>query len=183
MTLDEYMKNKEGVVAIGAASGYFFIGTREEYEESIDKIHAKAVASAKEVLYDANARLRALRAGGFEPVEVSIYIPETTDVEIMRGVFAGWLAEADKLERGARLLRKYTEKYESAIKSKARAERIISSIPYRERQIKETYPSITEDKTNVIVEGDESARFWDKEEFDNDRTKNTKHNAQGRVSR
>ena len=179
MTLDEYMKDKEGVVAIGAASGYFFIGTREEYEESIDKIQKKAISQAKEVLHDANSRLEALKAGGFDPVSVSIYIPETTDPEIMRGVLAGWKADADKLERNARCLYKFIDKYENAIKSKARAEGIINAIPYRERQIKETYPSITEDKTNVIVEGDESARFWDKEEFDNDRAKNTKHYAQG----
>lgn len=177
MTLDEYMKDKKGIVAIGAASGFFFIGTKEEYEESIDKIHAKAISSAKEVLNDANARLIALKAGGFDPVEVSIYIPETTDIEILRGVFAGWRADADKLEKGAKLLRKYTKKYENAAKSKARAERIISSIPYRERQIKETYPSILEDKTNVIIDGDESGRYWDMEEANNDRAKNTKHNA------
>lgn len=179
MTLDEYMQGASGVVAIGAASGYFFVGSKAEYEQTIDALHRKAISQAKEVLNDANERLRALKSGGFAPVEVSIYIPETTDVEIMRGVFAGWRADIEKLERSAKLLRKYTEKYENAVKSKARAERIIESTPYREREVKEITTSLLEDKMIVIVDGDECGRFWDMEEARNDRAKNTKHNAQG----
>lgn len=38
MTLDEYMKTANGLVQIGSGVGYFFFGTKEEYEEQIDNI-------------------------------------------------------------------------------------------------------------------------------------------------
>lgn len=180
MTLDEFMANAKGNVAVGAASGYFFIGNKEQYEHEIDKLHKKAVSLAKEVLNDANKRIEALQAGGFKPVDVFIYVPQTTDPEILKGSFASWRMAADELIQKAKLLKNYTDKYENAVKSKARAEGIINSIPYRERRVKESYKSLTEDKTIVIIEGNESGRFWDMSEAErsrDDNSKDIKHNA------
>ena len=181
MTLDEYMKNAEGYVGIAAASGYLFIGTKEQYEEEIDVLHKKAVSLAREALCDANKKIKALQDGGFNSVEVFIYVPKTTDPEILKGSFASWRMAADELAQKAKLLRGFTEKYESAVRSKERAERIIQSLPYRERRIKETYKSITEDKMCVIIEGDEGGRFWDMSEAErsrrSDNSKDIKHNA------
>ena len=180
MTLDEFMANAKGNVAVGAASGYFFIGNKEQYEDEIDKLHKRAVSLAKETLNDANKRIEALQAGGFNPVDVFIYVPQTTDPEILKGSFASWRMAADELIQKAKLLKNYTDKYESAVKSKTRAEGIINSMPYRDRRVKESYKSITEDKTIVIIEGDESGRFWDMSEAErsrDDNSKDIKHNA------
>ena len=180
MTLDEYMQTAEGNVAIGAASGYFFIGTKEQYDKDIDKLHKRAVSLAREALCDANKKIKALQDGGFNSVEVFIYVPKTTDPEILKGSFASWKMAADELTQKAKLLRGFTEKYESVVRSKERAERIINSLPYRERRIKEKYKSITEDKMIVIIEGDECGRFWDMSEAErsrDDKSKDIKHNA------
>lgn len=180
MTLDEYMQTTEGNVAIGAASGYFFIGTKEQYDKDIDKLHKMAVSLAKEALCDANKRIEALQSGVFNSVEVFVYVPKTTDPEILKGSFASWKMAADELTQKAKLLRGFTEKYESAVRSKERAERIINSLPYRERRIKEKYESITEDKMIVIIEGDECGRLCDMSEAErsrDDTSENHKHNA------
>ena len=176
MTLDEYMKTAEGIIAIGASSGFIFIGTREQYEDEIDKAYKKAVSNARETLKDSEAKLEALRRGGFDDINVSITIPDTTDISELTEYFAEWRFNADKLKRQSELLKAYTDKFESAAKSKARAERIISSKPYRERQIKENYRAMRKGQTNIIIEGNESGRFWswdDAEEVRHGRGKNT----------
>ena len=164
MLLDEFMQTAEGIIAIGASSGFIFIGTREQYEEEIDKAYKKAVTGAKETLKDAEARLEALKRGGFNDIEICRSIPETTDVTELSETFAEWRFSADKLEKYAKLLKAFTERYESAAKSKARAERILSSKPYREREIKEKYKAIRKGQTNIIIEGDENGRFWSLDE-------------------
>ena len=164
MLLDDFMQDAEGIIAIGAASGFIFIGTREQYEAEIDRAYHKAVISAKDTLKDAEARLEALKRSGFDDINASIAIPDTTDAIELTESFAEWRFTADKLEKQAKLLKAFTDRYESAAKSKARSERILSSKPYREREIKEKYKAIRKGQTNIIIDGDENGRFWSLDE-------------------
>lgn len=181
MTLDEFMSNHDGIAAIGASTGYFFVGNKEQYEREIDGLYKVARFNAHKMLADANCRLEALRAGGFKTIEETpVYIPQTDDLDILKGVIKGWRIDADRLEQQAKTLKSFADKFEEQARRKAKAEEIINSKPYRERDIIDMYPSITEKKMCVIIEGKESGSFWDLSEAErrrHDTRKNIKHNA------
>lgn len=183
MTLDEYMKEQTGITAIGASTGYFFIGDKEQYEQEIDQLYRQARFTAHKVLVDSTARLEALRAGGFDTIEeTAVYIPQTDDIDIVKGVIKGWRLDADRLKQRIDALRSFADKFEEAIRRKSKAEEILASKPYREREVIDIYRSITEKKMCVIIDGKETGALWDLVEAErrrNDTRKTDKHNAQG----
>lgn len=169
MTLDEYMSHASGIVAVGASSAYLFVGTRDQYESEIDKIYARIQSYAREQKRDAEHTLDALRRSGMTPLEITPYIPETDDLTELKGIFAAYQLDAERAERYAKALRTYATRYESYAKQKARAERMIKAEPFRVREVKDTYVSLTENKTCVIIEGEETGRYWDHAEAERSR--------------
>ena len=166
MTIDEYMhaQKPNQVVAIGAGTGFIFIGTVKEYEEKIDKEYKKHVDYAKDLLRRGQNMLEACERDGVPDIEVTIYDGDYEDPLSMVETANNWLHESAKIKDYARLLNAYATKVGTAAKQQLRAEAMLKAIPYRLRDVKETYPSVTEDKIIAIVEGDESGRYWDYKE-------------------
>lgn len=164
MKLDEFVKAQkdDAILAIGASSGFIFVGTKAQYEDEIDKSYKRARANARDLLSDAENRLRALRLGGFDGIDLAISIPE--DNAELPEAFRDWRLSADRLSAQAQLLRNYTDKFEAALKSKERAEYTLNKCSYREREVKESYRAIRRGQINVIIEGVEGGRFWTLEE-------------------
>lgn len=163
MTVDEFMKKQkpDQVVALGAGSGYVFIGTPVDYEEKIDREYKKRLSYAREVYNRNQNMLEALGRDGVPIIDVTIFEGRYDDPLSMIEASASWFVEAEKIKHYAKLLKVHADKVNTSAKAILRAQKLLSAPPYRTRQIVETYPSITEDKIIAIFEGDESGKYWD----------------------
>lgn len=169
MKLDEFVKLQDDktIIAIGASSGFVFIGTKAQYEDEIDKAYKRAQTNARDLLRDAENRIEALRRDGFDDVNAHINIPESD--EELPEAFKQMRATADNLIRKAQLLRSYVDKFDSAVRSRKRAQFTLSAPAYRDREVKESYRAIRQGQINVIIEGVECGRYWTLEANEEDR--------------
>ena len=163
MTVDEFMRSQkpDQVVALGAGSGYVFIGTPADYELKIDREYKKRLSYAKEVYNRNKNMLDALGRGGVPMIEVTIFEGRYDDPLSMVEASAEWFKEAEKIRHYAKLLKVHADKVNTSAKAILRAQKLLKAPPYRTREVIETYPSISEDKIIAIFEGDESGKYWD----------------------
>jgi hypothetical protein len=144
MTLQEYMNNLEDdkIVAIGSKSQYFFIGTKEEFEEDIDKIDKILADDRQRYLQDALVTIENIKKLQYE-----------------EGM--GTYDFAEKLIHSGRALK-------SALTRKENLKKAIRDYkPIRDREVIDEYESITENVTRVIVPGYEQGTFWFRDEYKN----------------
>lgn len=125
------------IISIGSHDGYFFVGTAAEYEECIDEISA-ALKERMNRTGQRNAKYfeRGLAAAKQKAAVGNMPTPETIKL----------LAEA----------------MSSMIKNTAYMARFK---PVREREIVGSYKGIFKGSWKIIVEGDESGKYWDRDEY------------------
>ena len=168
MTVDEFMKTQEPdqVVALGANAGcnYIFIGTVKEYEEKIDAIYGERQKIAQELINENRRTLEALGRGGVPIIDITIFEGRYDDPLSMIAASNQWLDEVKKIDEYSKLLIAHARKAHIAATDTLRGEKLKKAKSYRVREIIEVYPSITEDKTIVIFDGDERGKYWDRSE-------------------
>ena len=163
MTVDEFMKKQkpDQVVALGAGSGFIFIGTPSEYEEKIDREYKKRQSYARELLNKSKNMLQACGRDGVPVIDVTIFEGRYDDPLSMVEASKEWIHEAAKIKNYARLLSSFADKVNRAAKAQIRAQELLNADGYRGREVIDTYPSIAEDKIIAIMAGDESGKYWD----------------------
>lgn len=125
------------IISIGSHDGYFFVGTAAEYEECIDEI--------SEALKERMNRTGQRNLKYFE-----------------RGFDAAMQKAAEGNMPAPESIKLLSEAMSSAIKNSAYIARFK---PVREREIVGSYKGIYEGNWKIIVEGDESGKFWDRGEY------------------
>lgn len=137
--LDELVnqQNDNTTIAIGSKTGYFFFGTKAEYEEKIDKLSDELFGGM----------LKSSR-NGFTNFRRRV---KKAQLAAAKGEFVG----NDEIHRISALLN-------SALKNAAR---VVRFVPLRERKVSECYPGIWPANIKIIVEGDEEACFWTEDEY------------------
>lgn len=125
------------IISIGSHDGYFFIGTAAEYEECIDEISA--------ALKEHMNRTGLKNAKYFE---------------------RGFAAAKQKADNGnmptPEAIKLLAEAMSSTLKNAAYAARFK---PVREREIVGSYAGIYKGTWKIIVEGDESGKYWSRDEY------------------
>lgn len=135
--------DNETILNIGAESGWFFIGKKEDYEKNIEKISRSYLNYAKE--------------------------KEKKYREIIREaneVLADSKLTFDELEKMVKKIRKNFP----ALK---KVEKYIDEFtPIKNRDVKSVYDKIKkEDGICIVVEGTENAKYWDREEWERQKEK------------
>lgn len=147
------------IIHVGALSGFFFCGTKDEYEASIDTIsdwlllrmkqeRDKLVRDKREFyrLWGQLAeRMAAILA---DPDDQTLY-PKTAKIAASLGVS---IKEMPSINRRIPAIEKNIKEFK----------------PVRERVVNDCYPRLDpEDGVNIIVEGCEAGRYWTLEEYRN----------------
>lgn len=141
-------------IHIGAACGFFFVGTKEEYEANIDRIDEEYRLKIKKQIRKCND---ALRKRAFIRLELAAI----TDKGII-DYTSELLKLKEKLEHDIKMeIRIVTKTYNALLHRK---EELKNWIPFRDREVKETYERIAGDGVIITVCGDESGKYWDRNE-------------------
>lgn len=137
--LDELVnqQSENTIIAIGSKTGYFFFGTKAEYEEKIDKLSEELVGGMLKSSRNgfANFRRRVKKAqltaakGDFVSLDVIHRISATLNYSLKNAAL------------------------------------VVRFVPLRERKVKECYPGIWPANIKIIVDGDEEACFWTEDEY------------------
>lgn len=128
------------IINIGSASAFFFIGTKRDYENKIDKISISFVDYNKELMDKYKSLIE-------NAIEILIQHESTTKERVEAiGKLKKYYCPYKKCEK---YLNTYT--------------------PLPDRKVKDAYWKISkEDGICIIVDGTESGKYWDKEEWDAD---------------
>ena len=147
------------VVYIGSFSGFFFCGTKDEYEASIDVVSAgllldmkrkqSKLARKKRLLYDLWGQLTECMTAVLANPEAYPAYPKTAKLLTSLGALAG---EMPKVNRRLPEVEKNIAEFR----------------PVRERIVREFYSRLNpDDGVNIIVEGCEHGRYWTLDEYRN----------------
>lgn len=130
--------DNETILNVGSATGWFFIGKKEDYEKNIEKI-------SRSYLKDALEREKKYR-------------------EKIRGaneVLADSRLTFDELSKMIKKIRRYFPMLKKV------EEYIDEFIPIKDRDVKSVYDkNKKEDGICIVVKGKESGDFWDREEWE-----------------
>lgn len=143
MTLDEQVKlmDDKDILYIGSASSFFFIGTKELYEDMIDGLSIEYLERSNKYLKNANDFIE----------RAKVYVPQYEE-------------GTDLIDYSVTLLN-YATGIKKSVKSKAREEKYqLTFKPFRERFVRECQPRI-QGGYGILVEGTEYAPFWTENEF------------------
>lgn len=147
------------IIHVGALSGFFFCGTKDEYEASIDTIsdwlllrmkqeRDKLIRDKREFyrLWGQLAeRMAAILA---DPDDQTLY-PKTAKIAASLGVS---IKEMPSINRRLPAIERNIKEFK----------------PVRKRIVNDCYPRLDpEDGVNIIVEGCEAGRYWTLEEYRN----------------
>lgn len=143
-TLQEVVDALEGdpVIYIGSMSGFFFIGTKEEYEANIEFVQQDLLAT-KIAYLEKNRRQ-------FEFVKGKIMNPDG-----VAGTANYWEMLSDRAERMSKLCR-YIPLLEDYMDT---------FVALRKREVIEHYPRLQKDGIVIVVKGKERGLFSDYEEY------------------
>lgn len=157
ITLQQQMDKlaDDEIVHIGSKSGYFFCGTKAEYEANIDTVSDELLAEMQKVrqrLIGYKIRLPKYYA------KLAEFDPTTTDEDALK-----------KLSRAAQLVANGAEKVIEANRRLPLVEQNIAEFkPVRERTVLDFYPCLDEaDGWNVVVDGVEEGSYWTLDEYRN----------------
>lgn len=140
--------NDETLCFIGSASSYFCIGTLAEIDGIIDGISE----SYRKEYTDTFERLK----------EELSKIPQKAKYD----------GKEDLAKYGEKLV-KYGEQIISAVKALRRAGKNYETFrPMRDRMIRDAYYKECDNGIAIIVTGQETGKYWTKEEWDRERNKN-----------
>lgn len=128
------------IINIGSASAFFFIGTKRDYENKIDKISVSFVDYNKGLMDKYKSLIE-------NAIEILIRHESTTKERVEA------IGKLKKYYRPYKKCEKYLDTF----------------TPIMDRKIKDVYwKNKKEDGVCIIVEGTESGKYWDKEEWDAD---------------
>lgn len=155
MVLKEFLADlpDETNIAVGAASGYFFLGTKAEFEQVEGRISTELLHGLVQSKAHAIELVRAMCENGIPPrrpsdVKEGQHVPGETMEEFVQRV--GYDA------------REFTAAYKRISKN---TQAIENFQPLISRQIKRTTKTALTGRV-IILEGIEVGRFWNKEEYD-----------------
>ena len=158
-TLKTFMKEQAEdnvIYSIGSSTGYFFIGTKEEYYKLIDSISEKHVNYPLNRL---NSMTKTLEYKKSHPPE------KTTKIRVWEG---------GKRKEVEISLEQLTIRWEKEIKTHQKTietykKRLEKFKKFPDRKIKEFYSRIDkEDGKILIIEGKEEGAYWYRKEFKRD---------------
>ena len=128
------------IISIGSASVFFFIGTKRDYENKIDKISISFVDYNKGLMDKYKSLIE-------NAIEILIRHESTTKERVEA------IGKLKKYYRPYKKCEKYLDTF----------------TPIMDRKIKDVYwKNKKEDGVCIIAEGTESGKYWDKEEWDAD---------------
>lgn len=146
--LDELVHEQgdEVVICIGSHDGFFFCGTRAEYDADIEQISKRL---KERMLFNAERNFTYFRnkLNSLQLLAAEGETPTSSDLKILIGTLS------------------------SHLKNTAMAARFK---PVRDREIQESYNGLFGDSLKIIVEGDESGKFWDRDEYQKDKERREK---------
>lgn len=156
ITLQQQMDKlaADEIVHIGSKSGFFFCGTKAEYEADIDTISEQILSGMKEELRQIKT-FKTRFHNNF--TKLTEFDPETEDEDVLKKMARAALIVSNAAEKKARNNRRrpILEQNLAAFK------------PVRERIVLDFYHRTAEDGVNIIVEGCEEGRFWTLDEYRN----------------
>lgn len=139
----ENFKGSDIILHIGAQSGFFFVGTAEEFEKEIDDI-----------------------SDGFVPVLEDKIKNAQRDIELVSNATICKNFEED-IETFSTRLTNAAAKLRTAIKIIPETRAYIESYtPMRKRKVKSFNKRIEENTVAIVVEGIENGDYWDRTEWD-----------------
>ena len=143
-TLDEAVKemNDDVIIHIGSESGFVFIGTKQEYGQMIDRISDQYHESFTEVK---NRYTRKIKK----------YSDKLRDLE-----------KSEYYEKELRMITESLRAYKRYLKQICNV--LNRFKPMRERMVKEIYKRISKDGIVITIQGDETRKYWGKDEWDRD---------------
>lgn len=145
MILDDFVKeqmekNPDGLLFIGAASAFFFIGTPAEWFEQADDVSKMYRAKLERTLATNELKYSEAKKT-FEAV-----LKNTSDIDVI-------ITEAEPAVR--------------AKNNRDRAKMVLYACPpFGKREVTESYSKKAERGLAVIVEGRETGLYWTKDEWD-----------------
>lgn len=144
-TLDEAVKemNDDVIIHIGSASGFVYIGTKQQYDKMIDSI------SERYHKFFLNAKKR-----------------YTRKIKIYYGKLKALDEQSETYENCYRMITECIHRYKRYLKQVCGV--IDRFKPMRERMVKEIYKRISKDGIVITIQGDEAGKYWDKDEWDRD---------------
>lgn len=141
MTLDQAVQKYRGtdaVLHIGSSSGFYFIGTAEEYEREINALSVSWKKYFKDAATDCDNLV--YNATSYVSVVPGVTTPEDL-VQMLK-----------EKEHQVSVL---------AERQKAYHTRVDTFIPFRRRTVAEEYQRMEPDTMAIITTGDEMGPFWD----------------------
>lgn len=146
---------------IGAICGFFFVGTKQEFFETINDVDSDCRKVIEEKMARAKQELRARPSYIFPEVNID-ELPKTSikDVERFCETLIKLSREADKkIQSRIYRARKNYRTYHDCV------EILDKWVHLRDREVKESYERTSEDGIIIIVEGQEHGSAWDRQEF------------------
>ena len=144
-TLDEAVKKMDDdeIIHIGSASGFVYIGTKQQYEQMIDSISDRCHKFFKD------AKKRYTR-------KIKNYSEKLKSID----------KESETYEKESRMITECIQRYKRYLKQVCGV--LERFKPMRERSVKEIYKRISKDGIVITMEGDETGKYWSKDEWDRD---------------
>lgn len=162
MTLQEKIAeikiNDGQYIHIGSGSGYFFIGTKEEYKFEIDRISEEYRKRIEDKMTASAIALNERKL--FNP-KIDVLPPTSTD-EIGGYIKALLDFERDLKNKISKEIADVKHNYETYHSSKKELE---SWIDFKDREVTDVYDRISGDGVAVIIKGCETGNYWDRKEF------------------
>lgn len=147
MTLEQWRQTQKAdtLISVGSRSGYMFIGTLTEYDDSIDEVSREVKAQ----------------------IEKTLRSTEDTVRSVEKALSAGKMRRGDISPASLqKRLNEFTKRRENT------AAELRHFKPLRDREVLDVYPRLNpDDGLCVIVEGDENGAVWFKAEYDTLRTR------------
>lgn len=165
MKLQEYIENIEiedgKYIHIGSGCGYFFVGTKEEYEQLIDKISEDYRVEIEKKMLECQFELEK-RTVVFLPNINYAELPETSVFDIKKycNALVQLSVSIDKRIQGR--IKRVKRFHKTYYRCK---DELKNWVDLRNREVKETYPRVSNDGTVIIIDGNESGKAWDRQEF------------------
>lgn len=162
MTLQEKIKKikiDEGeYIHIGSGSGYFFVGTKEEYEGWFDRISEEYRKRIEDKMIASAIALNKRKP--FNP-KIDVLSPTSTD-EIGDYIKALLNFNRELKDKISKEIADVKHNYQTYHSSKKELE---SWTDFKDREVKDVFDRISGDGVAVIIDGCENGNYWDRKEF------------------
>lgn len=165
MKLQECVENIEiedgKFIHIGSGCGFFFVGTKEEYETLIDQISEEYRIKIEKKMLKCQFELEQKDVVILPEINYK-ELPETSIFDIKK--YCNALIELSvkidkKIRKRIKLVKRYHRTYHSCMDT------LENWVDLRNREVKETYPRASNDGVVIIINGDEMGKAWDRQEF------------------